>query len=148
MDCEKGSHPNSIYHRLCYWIQVGLIGFMIFTGFEIHGWLSFFGFEPAIRFHKMGFYILLIVWPVTIVVSFLFKKHHSNSSEAPIGLIVFLLQFLTGIIYLNYNYWETSGLYISLRSIAYTHTLGGFAVVVYAILNIYRSCVLPKLNRT
>lgn len=146
MDDDKRSREDSIFHRLWCWLHVGLFGIMIISGFEIHGYVSIFGFEPAIRFHKFGILMMFTVWPVAMVVIFLVKKNLANSRDVLMGFLVLISQVITGTLYLGHNYLETYGLTISLRTIAYMHTIGAFTVIVYMILNIYRSFVLPKMN--
>lgn len=51
----------SRFNRLWHWTQTGLILFLALTGFEIHGSLSFFGFEQAVTFHNTAAYAFLIL---------------------------------------------------------------------------------------
>lgn len=49
------------FERFWHWIQAILIFFLAFTGFEIHGTYSFFGFEEAVNYHNIAAYMLLIL---------------------------------------------------------------------------------------
>lgn len=49
------------FERFWHWIQAILMIFLAFTGFEIHGSLSFFGFEQAVRYHNFAAYMLIIL---------------------------------------------------------------------------------------
>jgi thiosulfate reductase cytochrome b subunit len=51
----------SRFNRLWHWTQTGLILFLALTGFEIHGSLSFFGFEQAVTFHNTAAYAFLVL---------------------------------------------------------------------------------------
>lgn len=51
----------SRFNRFWHWVQSGLILFLALTGFEIHGSLSFFGFEQAVTFHNMAANLFLIL---------------------------------------------------------------------------------------
>ncbi|MEJ5251132.1 MAG: cytochrome b/b6 domain-containing protein [Chthonomonadetes bacterium] len=47
------------FERFWHWTQAILILFLAFTGFEIHGSYTFFGFEEAVRYHSVAAYLLL-----------------------------------------------------------------------------------------
>lgn len=47
------------FERFWHWLQAILIFFLGFTGFEIHGYYSFFGFEEAVKFHNIAAYMLI-----------------------------------------------------------------------------------------
>lgn len=49
------------FERFWHWSQAALILFLALTGFEIHGSLSFFGFEPAVAYHSAAALILLVL---------------------------------------------------------------------------------------
>jgi thiosulfate reductase cytochrome b subunit len=49
------------FERFWHWTQAGLILFLALTGFEIHGSLSFFGFEQAVRYHGVAAQALLVL---------------------------------------------------------------------------------------
>ncbi len=49
------------FERFWHWMQAILIFFLAFTGFEIHGVYSFFGFEEAVIYHNIAAYSLLIL---------------------------------------------------------------------------------------
>jgi len=51
----------SRFNRLWHWMQTGLILFLALTGFEIHGSLSFFGFEQAVTLHNTAAYSFLVL---------------------------------------------------------------------------------------
>ncbi len=58
-----------IYHkfeRFWHWMQAILILFLAFTGFEIHGTYSFFGYENAVIYHRIAAwaFIVLIVFAI------------------------------------------------------------------------------------
>jgi len=44
------------FGRFWHWTQAALIFFLAFTGFEIHGSYSFFGFEDAVKYHNFAAY--------------------------------------------------------------------------------------------
>ena len=55
----RGEYVYKGFERFWHWTQAGLILFLAFTGFEIHGSLSFFGFEQAVRYHSTAAVALL-----------------------------------------------------------------------------------------
>lgn len=60
----KKVYIYSGFERFWHWAQSVLIFFLGVTGFEIHGSLSFFGFENAVKYHTIAAYsfIVLIVF--------------------------------------------------------------------------------------
>jgi thiosulfate reductase cytochrome b subunit len=59
------------FERFWHWMQAILIFFLAFTGFEIHGTYSFFGFRDAVRYHNVAAYMFIglivfaIFWHLT-----------------------------------------------------------------------------------
>jgi len=59
------------FERFWHWTQAALIMFLGVTGFEIHGSITFFGYDQAVRYHNiaaMGFILLIafaIFWHLT-----------------------------------------------------------------------------------
>lgn len=49
------------FERFWHWAQAVLILFLAFTGFEIHGSYTFFGFREAVRYHNIAAYLLLVL---------------------------------------------------------------------------------------
>jgi len=47
------------FERFWHWLQSILIFFLAFTGFEIHGSYTFFGFENAVTYHNLAAYMLI-----------------------------------------------------------------------------------------
>jgi len=47
------------FERFWHWLQAILIFFLAFTGFEIHGAYTFFGFRDAVRYHNVAAYMLI-----------------------------------------------------------------------------------------
>ena len=54
------------FERFWHWSQAGLIIFLAFTGFEVHDAYHFFGFEHAVRYHRVAAYLLLILTAFSI----------------------------------------------------------------------------------
>ncbi|MEJ2494497.1 MAG: cytochrome b/b6 domain-containing protein [Ignavibacteriaceae bacterium] len=54
------------FERFWHWTQALLIFFLAFTGFEIHGSISFFGYLNAVRYHNIAAYafIVLIIFAI------------------------------------------------------------------------------------
>ncbi len=54
------------FERFWHWMQAFLIMFLAFSGFEIHGAYTFFGFEEAVLYHNIAAYlfITLIVFAI------------------------------------------------------------------------------------
>lgn len=49
------------FERFWHWTQALLILFLAFTGFEIHGSYTFFGFREAVRYHNIAAVLLLVL---------------------------------------------------------------------------------------
>jgi thiosulfate reductase cytochrome b subunit len=49
------------FERFWHWTQAALMLFLAVTGFEIHGSLSFFGFDQAVRYHSLAALALLVL---------------------------------------------------------------------------------------
>lgn len=49
------------FERFWHWMQAALIFFLAFTGFEVHGSFTFFGFENAVHYHNNAAYALIIL---------------------------------------------------------------------------------------
>ncbi len=54
------------FERFWHWMQSIIIIFMAVTGFEIHGSISFFGYQNAVKYHNIVAYafIVLIVFAI------------------------------------------------------------------------------------
>lgn len=50
------------FERFWHWAQAALIIFMAFTGFEVHGFYSVFGFETAADLHVTAAWMLIGLW--------------------------------------------------------------------------------------
>jgi thiosulfate reductase cytochrome b subunit len=55
----KKAYVYRSFERFWHWLQAVLIIFLAFTGFEIHGSYSFFGFEEAVNYHTISSYLLV-----------------------------------------------------------------------------------------
>jgi thiosulfate reductase cytochrome b subunit len=59
------------FERFWHWTQAALIIFLAVTGFEVHDSIHVFGFEKAVRFHRIASYALLaliafaVFWHIT-----------------------------------------------------------------------------------
>jgi len=68
---KKQVYIYKSFERFWHWMQAILIFFLAFTGFEIHGSLTFFGFRDAVNYHNLAAYILIgliifsIFWHLT-----------------------------------------------------------------------------------
>jgi len=49
------------FERFWHWMQALLIFFLAFSGFEIHGVYTFFGFQNAVTYHTIAAYMFLIL---------------------------------------------------------------------------------------
>ena len=54
------------FERFWHWTQAVLIFFLAFSGFEIHGSFSFFGYQNAVKYHNIAAYafIVLIIFAI------------------------------------------------------------------------------------
>lgn len=68
---KKQVYIYKSFERFWHWMQAILIFFLAFTGFEIHGTYSFFGYRDAVRYHNVAAYMFLglivfaIFWHLT-----------------------------------------------------------------------------------
>ena len=49
------------FERFWHWMQAMIILFMALTGFEIHGSISFFGYQNAVKYHNIAAYLFIIL---------------------------------------------------------------------------------------
>jgi thiosulfate reductase cytochrome b subunit len=49
------------FERFWHWMQAILIFFLAATGFEIHGSITFFGYQNAVKYHNVAAYIFIIL---------------------------------------------------------------------------------------
>jgi thiosulfate reductase cytochrome b subunit len=68
---KKSVYIYKAFERFWHWTQALLIFFLAATGFEIHGSISFFGYENAVKYHNIAAYAFIILilfaifWHVT-----------------------------------------------------------------------------------
>ncbi|RPI73469.1 MAG: DUF4405 domain-containing protein [Ignavibacteriales bacterium] len=63
---KKQVYIYKSFERFWHWAQAALIFFLAATGFEIHGSISFFGYQNAVEYHNIAAYsfIVLIVFAI------------------------------------------------------------------------------------
>jgi thiosulfate reductase cytochrome b subunit len=67
----KSVYVYKAFERFWHWMQALLVIFLGLTGFEIHGAISFFGFDQAVRYHNiasltfLGLIAFAIFWHLT-----------------------------------------------------------------------------------
>lgn len=63
---KKKVYIYRAFERFWHWMQAVLIFMLAFTGFEIHGSYSFFGYQNAVKYHNIASYafIILIVFAI------------------------------------------------------------------------------------
>ncbi|MFA7421189.1 MAG: cytochrome b/b6 domain-containing protein [Melioribacteraceae bacterium] len=49
------------FERFWHWMQAVLIFMLAATGFEIHGSISFFGYQNAVKYHNISAYIFIVL---------------------------------------------------------------------------------------
>jgi thiosulfate reductase cytochrome b subunit len=54
------------FERFWHWAQAGLIVFLMFTGFEIHGAYVALGFKKAVQLHTIAAWSLITLWVFAI----------------------------------------------------------------------------------
>jgi len=57
----KREYVYKAFERFWHWMQACLVIFLGVTGFEIHGSISFFGYEQAVRYHNAASMLFLIL---------------------------------------------------------------------------------------
>jgi thiosulfate reductase cytochrome b subunit len=58
---KKEVYIYKAFERFWHWTQAILIFLLAFTGFEIHGSISFFGFENAVKYHNLAAYLFIVL---------------------------------------------------------------------------------------
>jgi formate dehydrogenase gamma subunit len=58
---KKQVYVYKAFERFWHWMQAILIFFLAFSGFEIHGSYTFFGFQDAVKYHNIAAYMLIIL---------------------------------------------------------------------------------------
>lgn len=58
---KKQVYVYKAFERFWHWMQAILIFFLAFSGFEIHGSYTFFGFQDAVKYHNITAYMLIIL---------------------------------------------------------------------------------------
>lgn len=58
---KKKIYVYKAFERFWHWMQALLIFFLAFSGFEIHGSYTFFGFRDAVKYHNIAAYMLIIL---------------------------------------------------------------------------------------
>lgn len=58
---KKPVYVYRSFERFWHWLQSILIFFLAFSGFEIHGAYTFFGFRNAVAYHNMAAYMLTVL---------------------------------------------------------------------------------------
>ncbi|MDR3611314.1 MAG: cytochrome b/b6 domain-containing protein [Ignavibacteriaceae bacterium] len=63
---QKKVYIYRSFERFWHWMQATIIFFLAMTGFEIHGSISFFGYQNAVKYHNIAAYafIILIVFAI------------------------------------------------------------------------------------
>ncbi|NHZ85548.1 MAG: cytochrome B [Planctomycetia bacterium] len=49
------------FERFWHWMQALLIIFLAFTGFEVHGVYTFFGYKFAVQYHNLAAWLLMVL---------------------------------------------------------------------------------------
>ena len=58
---KKQVYVYKAFERFWHWMQAILIFFLAFSGFEIHGSYTFFGFRDAVKYHNIAAYMLIVL---------------------------------------------------------------------------------------
>lgn len=58
---KKKVYVYKAFERFWHWMQALLIFFLAFSGFEIHGSYTFFGFKDAVKYHNIAAYMLIVL---------------------------------------------------------------------------------------
>lgn len=58
---KKQVYVYKAFERFWHWMQAILIFFLAFSGFEIHGSYTFFGFQDAVKYHNIAAYMLIVL---------------------------------------------------------------------------------------
>jgi thiosulfate reductase cytochrome b subunit len=63
---ENKVYIYKAFERFWHWMQLFLISLLALTGFEVHGSIKFFGYQNAVKYHKLTAYafIVLIIFAI------------------------------------------------------------------------------------
>ena len=77
------------YERFWHWLQMGMIGVLMLTGFEIHGSYSILGFETAVEIHNLiGISWLITFWIFVFWAFTTGQWRHYIPTTRKIGLVI------------------------------------------------------------
>jgi thiosulfate reductase cytochrome b subunit len=57
----RRSYVYTGFERFWHWTQAALILFLALTGFEVHGSLTFLGFDQAVPYHRIAAYAFIVL---------------------------------------------------------------------------------------
>ena len=127
-------------HGLCGWAWIVLYAFVIFWLFTTGEWRQYIPTTKRllsmVRYYSIG----------------IFKgdphpmpkseriKHNPLQRLTYLGIasVIIPVQMLTGFLYYNYNHWPAWGWAdLTLGAIAFIHTVGAFAILIFLIVHVY-----------
>ena len=126
-------------HNFCAWTWLVLYIFIIFWMLTTSEWKQYI---PTFKklFQVMWYYAVGIFQgkphPVPKTKG---AKHNPLQRLTYLGIVTVLVPFqiITGFLYYYFNLWPEIGLDWQLSTVAYLHTAGGFAFLVFLIVHTY-----------
>jgi thiosulfate reductase cytochrome b subunit len=150
------------FERFWHWTQMILIMTLLFTGFGIHGFHDLLDFKSAVtltnglfkvaKFYAYGIFrgerhpYRKAYW----------RKHNPLQALSYLALKLFLFPaiWISGILYLSYDFWAAGTAGGALTWVALIHTAVAFAILIFVIIHIYlltagdsfKEHVMPMIN--
>jgi len=128
-------------HTNAAWLLVILVAFTIFWHFTTGEWKQYIPtlkkVDAMIKYYLLGIFTNATHPFRTTVL----KKHNPLQRLAYLFMWVMIspMIWLTGLLYLFYDYWQAWGLdqYLVLEELAFLHVVGAFMMLMFLIVHVY-----------
>ena len=136
-----GFHRAANFHTLTAWTLLALWAFTIFWQFTTGEWRQYIPtlkkVDAMVRYYLLGIFTNAPnPFRKTTV-----KKHNPLQRLAYLALLAFVSPIIwgSGLFYLFFAYWKHTvlGAYLDLPTVALTHTVGAFMMLVFFIVHVY-----------
>jgi len=166
----------SRFERFWHWSQMALIFTLLYTGFNVHGYLQMMDFRQAAQLHTLAALALILLWIFAIfwhlttgawrnylptrkglwaVARYyawgIFKgeqhpyRKHLNRKHNPLQalsylalkLMLFPAVWITGLLYLFYQLWQSLAPADALGWVALVHVAAALAILAFVIIHVY-----------
>lgn len=125
-------------HNFCAWSWLILYAFIVFWLITTGEWKQYLPTYKKL-FEVMRYYLFDIFRGQPHPVPKTESKHNPLQRITYLMIVSFLVPFqiITGFLYYYYNQWPKWGIKWSLDLVAYLHTAGAFAFLIFLIIHVY-----------